>query len=352
MTTDQLKDLFDDLREGTVPTIRPPGAAAARRTLRRRRATTAAVSAAAAVVAIAGGVTVVAGHGEPAPRPTLAPAVASTEPAPTWPEPTGPERTALDAITDGRPMLTVTSPVVTGYKWAKKIYPPVVEFTAACAGAGEITLTITGGSPLDHNRFKTHDMPIKVVCTSSPKPVRAELMTRIGVGLTVRMTGAKGATARSGFAFSLRGTSGEEFAPDDERLDLESMVGRAGGKLDDGRVVRHGGGTPSYEPGHGFSAHGWTELAGTEAYDLVVACRGEGTYTLELWRGGQPDFKDVQAGKRTGTHVTTQTVPCTAAPQRFSWPVGDLGSGLTIWDNYENTTGTIGTVAWSLVTRE
>ncbi|BEL10073.1 hypothetical protein Q0Z83_082640 [Actinoplanes sichuanensis] len=354
MTTDQLKDLFDELREETVPTIRPPGAAAARRTLRRRRATTAAVSAAAAVVAIAGGITVVAGHREPAPRLTPAPpaASASTGPERTAPQLTGPERTALNAIADGRPMVTVTSPVVAGYQWAKKIYPPVVEFTAACAGTGEITLTVTGGSPLDHNRFKTHDMPIKVLCTSSPEPVRAELMTPIGVGLTVRLTDAKGA-GRSGFAFSLLGTGDEEFAPDDKRLDIESLVGGPSGELDDGRVVRAGGGVPSFEPGHGLGPSGWTEVDGNGPYDLVMACRGAGTYTLELRLGAQPDMTDVQNVQPTGPPVVAQTIPCTAAPQRYSWPVsGAIGTGVTIWEDYENTTDTTGTVAWSLVSRE
>jgi hypothetical protein len=350
MTTDQLKDLFDELREGTVPTIRPPGAAAARRTLRRRRATTAAVSAAAAVMAIAGGITVVTGHGEPAPRPAPAPPAASIEPEPTRPEPTGAERTALNAITDGRPMMTVTSPVVAGYEWTKKIYAPVLEFTAACAGTGEITLSITGGSALDHNRFKPDDMRIKVSCSSSPKPVRAGLMTRSVDGLTVRLAGEKGAAGRSGFAFSLRGTGDEEFAPDDARLDIESLVGGRLRELDDGRVVRAGGGAPSYEPGHGFGTSGWTEVDGDGPYDLLMACRGAGAYTLELRRGAQTDLEDLRSGQRTGTIVTTRTVPCTAAPQRYSWPIaGDLGSGVTIWENYENTTGTIGTVAWSLV---
>ncbi|MFC4065676.1 hypothetical protein [Actinoplanes subglobosus] len=343
MTTDQLKDLFDELRAETVPAIKPPGAAAARRTLRRRRATTAAVSAAAAVVAIAAGITVVADRGEPAPRPAPAPPAAST----------GPEHTALDAITDGRPMVTVASPVVAGYEWQRKIYAPVLEFTAACAGSGEITLSITGGTALDQKRFKPDDMRIKVSCTSSPKAVRAELMTHSPNGLTVRLAGEKGAAGRSGFAFSLRGTGDQEFAPDDERLDIDSLVGRQPGKLDDDRVVRAGGGAPSYEPNHGPSASGWSGLDSEGPYDLIMACRGAGTYTLELWSGGEPDMTGVPPERPTGKPAVKRTVPCTAAPQRFTWPVpGDLGSGVTIWENYENTTNTMGTVAWSLVTRE
>jgi hypothetical protein len=345
MTTDQLKDLFDDLRAETVPAIRPPGAAAARRTLRRRRATAAAASAAAAVVAIAAGFTVVGGHGEPAPRPTPAPPAASAS--------TGPEHTALTAITDGRPMTTVASPVVAGYEWKKKIYAPVLEFTAAYAGTGEITLSIIGGSPLDLNRFKTSDMRIKVTCASSPKPVRAELMTRFVDGLTVRLAGEKGTAGRSGFAFSFRGTGDQEFAPDDERLDIESLVGKHLEKLDDGRVVRAVGEVPSYEPGHGLGMSGWTELDGKAPYDLVMACRGAGAYTLELWSGGQPDMNGALPERPTGKLVVKQTIPCTAAPQRFTWPVlDDPGTGVTIWENYENTTDTIGTAAWSLVSRE
>ena len=53
--TDQLEDLFADLRSETLTEIRPPGVTAARQTVRRRRTTTS-VAAGAAVLAIAGGV--------------------------------------------------------------------------------------------------------------------------------------------------------------------------------------------------------------------------------------------------------------------------------------------------------
>jgi hypothetical protein len=55
--TDQLEDLFADLRADTRCEVRPPGAVAARRTLRRRRTNRTVGAAAFLVVAGAGGVT-------------------------------------------------------------------------------------------------------------------------------------------------------------------------------------------------------------------------------------------------------------------------------------------------------
>ncbi|MEV4279403.1 hypothetical protein [Actinoplanes xinjiangensis] len=344
MTTDQLRDLFEELREETVPTIQPPGAGTARRTLRRRRAAGAAVSAAAAVVAIAGGVTVVTGGGHPAPRPTTAAPAAST----------GPEHAALHTITAATngPAVTVASPVTAGYEWTDKIYAPVLRITATCAGTGEITLSITGGTPMDHNRFDPSDMQITLPCTASPRPLREELMTGSDNRLTVRLVAEKGAAGRSGFAFSLTGTGDQELAPDDERLDIATLMGSAG-RLPDGRTVRSGGGAPSFEPGHEFGGYGWhAEFPDSERYDLALACRGAGTFTVELRRSAETDVEDVQAGRRTGKLLAKQTIPCSAVPERHEFPIPKaLGKGVAIWEHYENRTGTIGTVAWALIVR-
>jgi hypothetical protein len=345
VTTDQLKDLFEEMREEAVPTIQPPGTAAARRTLRRRRATTSAVSAAAAVVAIAAGVTVVTGSGRPVPRPAPAPPAASAS--------GGPEHVALNAITDGRPAVRVAAPAVPGYEWKKMLYPPVLEFATTCVGTGEITLSITGYTPTDRNRFSRDDMRIRVACGSAPKPVREELMSGFDNQLTVRVVDRKG-TGQSGFAFALTGKSDEELAPDDERLDVVGLTGGRTGKLDDGRPVGAGGGAPSFEPNHKSGGYAWhSEFPDSERYDLVMACRGAGTFTVELRRSARTDNDDVQAGRRTGKVLARQTIPCSAVPQRHEVPIPvALGKGVAIWEDYENKTGTIGTVAWALAARE
>jgi hypothetical protein len=60
--TDQLEQLFRDLRTDTVPTIIPPGADAARATVRRRREVRAAAGSVLAVAVVAIGIGTVQGH--------------------------------------------------------------------------------------------------------------------------------------------------------------------------------------------------------------------------------------------------------------------------------------------------
>jgi hypothetical protein len=207
VTTDQLKDLFEELREEAVPTIRPPGAAAARRTVRRRRTTTAVLSAAASVLVVAGGVAVF--HRQPDPPPVIS---ASPPPAsaPVATDPEGLAKVAQGKLTGANPAVDVALPVQAGYREEHGNLLGDLTLQAACAGPGRFELTVDGQT----NRATEWRLVRKmwVTCSADPVPVSTTFaMTAPYAYYRFRLANvATNAVdnAKSGFAYRITSNTG------------------------------------------------------------------------------------------------------------------------------------------------
>ncbi|MEU4621760.1 hypothetical protein AB0G04_17520 [Actinoplanes sp. NPDC023801] len=329
MSTDQLKDLFEGLREEAVPTIRPPGAAAARKTVRRRRNTKAVLSAAAAVLAVTGGVAVFERRSSP--PPVVASPTVSTTSAPVVTDPKELAKVAQRALTGANPAVDVAVPVEAGYRKEHGIFLGDLTLQAACAGPGRFELTVDG----QENR-KTEWRLVKkmwVQCSAEPVPVSTTFaMTspysyyrfRLANVVTNAVNNGK-----SGFAYRVTSNTGvpirgdsshQEIFNTDRRLDLSGRRVRSAAS---GRIRVS---PPTFE---------LAPQLRTGRYTLVAKCAGTGTALFVVRQGGKV--------------VTDFRVPCAwpAGPQR-EVALGRLDRTATVHTGYESTTPADALITYAL----
>jgi hypothetical protein len=333
VTTDQLKDLFEELRAEAVPTIRPPGATAARRTVRRRRTTTAVLSAAASVLAVAGGVAVVQQ------QPPSPPAAVTSTPttftptasAPVVTDPEGLAKVAQSKLTGENPAVDVALPVQAGYREEHGNFLGDLTLQAACAGPGRFELTVDGQA----NR-KTEWRLVKkmwVTCSADPVPVSTTFaMTSPYAYYRFRLanvvTNAEN-NRKSGFAYRITSNTGVPIRGDgtpmeifnaDRKLDL---AGRRVRSAADGRTRIS---PPAFELAPQLK---------TGRYTLIAKCAGTGTALFVVRQGGKT--------------VTDLRVPCAwpAGPQR-EVALGLLDKTATVHTGYESTTPADALISYAL----
>ncbi|MBG0567894.1 hypothetical protein [Actinoplanes aureus] len=324
--SDMLEELLTDLRESAVREIRPPGAEAARRTVRRRRVTKAAASACAVLVAVGGAFVLVD-------RPGTEKTPAAISPSPSI----GSEQFAADAlagITDAGAGFDVAAPVAAGYRRTESMVMPRLVLRAACVGAGQITLVVTGDVTGDlGNRFEDVELArVPLSCGAAPAPVTRKINASLANVLTFRLESAGSAAGRAGFAYRVTAEGGASLAPNDIAASVAALVG-----LDDAGNTRFGGGAPENEPFDG-SFHiesGKAEFPAGERYILAMACRGKGTYGLQIRRGGKV--------------LAEHSVECSWPPRRREFVIEKpLGKNVEFWGRYRAGAGERAETGWAL----
>jgi hypothetical protein len=332
VTTDQLKDLFEGLREETVPMIRPPGAAVARRTVRRRRTTTAMLSAAAAVLAVTGGIAVLDR------RPTT-PTVVSASPlpsvttiAPVATDPKALAKIAQRALTGENPAIDVAVPVEAGYRKEHGDFIGDLTLQAACAGPGRFELTVDG----QENRTTEWRLIRKmwVQCSADPVPVSTEFaMTSPYSYYRFRL--ANVATnlennRKSGFAYRITSNTGVPISGQD----TPNKIFNVDRRLDlAGRNVMSAASSRSRRAEPGF--HSAPQLP-TGRYILVVKCSGTGTALLVV--------------RQAGKVVTNFEAPCAwPGGTQVETPLGRLDKTATVSKGYRSSTPADALITYALV---
>lgn len=275
--TDQLDDLFADLRADTTTRVRPPGAVAARHTLRRRRTRRTVGAAAFLVVAGAGGIgAMLPARGETVEAAELADRAAAVVGA-------GPETSHFGggvAMTG----VVATSVMVAGH----------YTLTLTCVGRGRLGVSLRSG-----------DKPITTVgtdCGSGAEPardVRFTLVENLPVTTEVHATG--GADGQAGYAYrAVLAESDRDRLHDTARERLAMSPAEddwAGGFLSGPLDVRE----VQLEPG---------------SYRILVACAGTGLLTFTLT--GRTDGRFVSS---SSTEAVCGPAPTTGT-QTFEVPAG------------------------------
>jgi hypothetical protein len=176
--TDQLDDLFRDLRADTLTTVRPPGATAARRTLRRRRTTRTVGAAACLAVAGVGGVGahLLAPLTDPdvGTRPDQAAAAVGSAPAARF----SGQGAAKSAV--------VASGVVLAGHYTLAL---------SCVGRGRVTLTVRVGD--------AEMGQVSARCGSVGEAARSAFTLPRTLTATAELSPEDGAARRSGYAWAM-----------------------------------------------------------------------------------------------------------------------------------------------------
>ncbi|MBG0567892.1 hypothetical protein [Actinoplanes aureus] len=141
--TDQIEELFADLRAGTLPTVRPPGTEPLRRAVRRRRAVLSG-AAAVAVLAVAGLVAVIR------PDQNTVPAVTPASEAPTYSVETLQARVA-EALGISDPQQPGLGEIITntgsGPKQSNRaLLGGTYEVRMVCYGSGSMAVSVLSGN--------------------------------------------------------------------------------------------------------------------------------------------------------------------------------------------------------------
>ncbi len=181
--TDQLDDLFRDLRAETLTTVRPPGVAAARRTLRRRRRNRAA---GVVVCLAAAGVGGVGAH-------LLGPA----------PEPGTSDRADRAAAAVGAaPAARFSGQGAAGSAVVASgvLLSGHYVLALACVGSGAVTMTVrVGGAELARSAARCRDGRTSRTVFTMPDPLTA----------TAELTADDDADGQAGYAYALTPIEGD-----------------------------------------------------------------------------------------------------------------------------------------------
>jgi hypothetical protein len=330
--TDQLEELLADLRESAVREIRPPGAAAARRTVRRRRATGAVAGACALSVALFGGFSL-------AQRPPTTPVLPAATPSPSRSESFEPvpdqrlARQALERIRDDRPAFEIAGPVQST-DIDQRMYLPHLTLTVVCAGAGKFTLVVTGdvaGDKFDKNPDREL-LRVKVPCGADPTPITREINASMAPELRFGLEDTKTAYQKAGFAIRVTGDGEAPLSPDDSSASVQDALMR-------NVPTRAGGVAPEDEPFDGeFRLSGrHAEFPAGERYTFALACRGSGTYSVQIRRGG--------GGPVLAEHSAACSWPPVVEELDLPEP---LGKDVEFWTRYRAEPGQRAETGWAL----
>jgi hypothetical protein len=331
VSTDQLKDLFEGLREDAVPTIRPPGAAAARKTVRRRRTTTAVLSAAATVLAIAGGVAVL--DRRPSPTPEVAsPTVSVATSAPVVTDPEELAKIAQGKLTGENPAVDVALPVQAGYREEHGNFLGDLTLQAACAGPGRFELTVDGQTTRATEWRLVRKM--WVTCSADPVPVSTTFaMTAPYAYYRFRLANvATNAVdnSKSGFAYRITSNTGVPIRGDLTHLEIFNADRRL---VITGRDVKS---AATQRVRRSKPQFNMSPRMATGQYSLVARCAGTGTALFVV--------------RQAGKIVKNVEVPCAwPGGTQTETPLGLLDRTATIAIGYESSTPADALVAFALV---
>lgn len=254
--TDQLEDLFAELRTETITRVRPPGPAVARRTVRRRRTTLVAAGCVVAAVAVGAGVQTIGGT-TPRPPAGADPALLAER------QSRAVAKTAVEPPTFDNTVLVAQGVVREGTVVTRTLVPGTYLVQMACSGPGRATATATvPGSTVD----------VTTVCEldgENTQPVHMPL----GGDLSVRIRPSDGAAGQAAFAIRVMMLAD----------DLTGLINTAGKKLPAGGAtvltVRSFLPAPLAKETRGLAAG---------SYLLVVTCSGAGKVEVSVDVGGQP----------------------------------------------------------------
>jgi len=318
--TDQLEDLFADLRADTITKVRPPGAAAVRRTVRRRR-TTSSVAAAAAVIAVAGGGIVVLRRTVP-------------EPAPVAPQPTtAADRLATTAqdqlsgfgglqISDEHLLLKGPIPM-TARGVGKGAFGTAANYNiyVACVGDGVVAVNVRtaprneNGDP-DNGRSKiiAHE---QVTCEPFPTSQMISVKLTSAAFLYVNFDPDQDALGRSGVGLVVHRWI---------EATLESVHNRKNASRFLRAQVASRGRVPS-EVTTETDTFGSESLSGPVTEPLLVVCLGPGTVTVEIF----PGLVGVDGpARRAGDTLLRETLTCRSTSKVVSIPAKQLPPGYLV----------------------
>lgn len=289
--TDQLDDLFRDLRAETLTTVRPPGTAAARSTLRRRRRNRTAGAAACLAVAGIGGVgTHLLGPArtpDVGDRPVRAAAAIGPRP---------------DARFSGQ------GAVQTGVLAQGLVLAGRYTLTLSCVGRGRVTLSIriNGGDLAEASVWCTAAGAVASRMFTLPDTLRA----------TVEMQADPGAESRAGYAYSM-------VLAERERWDLRQAAA--------GTLPPAQGEVLSKWDMPAVAAAGDVVLLGAGSYRLTYACAGAGSvglrmqapettsYTSASCANRPLRYESVAFGSRHGGRFVADVVPDADADRQSSF---------------------------------
>ncbi|GAA1600602.1 hypothetical protein [Actinoplanes couchii] len=302
--SDQFSDLFTQARPAAVSEIRPPGADAARRTVRGRRRRRNTLLAAVAVVALFGVLVI---RPDPAPQPDILPAELVQQ-----------ARNALGEAT-GPVAVEKSGEVRKGWSYSGDSYLGEQTLTLVCAGAGSVTLAITG-TPVSENPSQD---PIDIswqVATCSDKPVTVQSQYMSGPGLGSIEYTIVAVSGTGAFAFRVLTTdTGEPMTTADNRANPTAALHL-------------------------------TEQESNSQFGMIASVPADGTFAEELpaWIGGRFTVAAACAGlgtlkvavkqARDGKTVDTWELPCRWPPKRYDWkPARGVGA-LELHVEFEEST--------------
>jgi hypothetical protein len=332
--TDQLEDMFDGLRTEVLREIRPPGVEAAVRRVRRRRTGTLTAAACATLVAISG-VTLLINQ----PEDRSAPAATSTTSAPA-----GPDRYAalahekLAAADDAIAAFDVQAPVTANYQLKQQVFAADLVLSVACAGTGgQITLVVTGELPRDPEHvMKPREIGrVTVPCGAEPVPATTKIRAPMLELLTFRLTGAAPADG-AGFAYRLITRDDTRLSPADPISDASTVLPEQ--RTADGRTVRSGAHTQEDAPSDHLQSSTLEHLRTGHRYTLMLACRGSGTFRVQI--------------KEDGRVVADHTITCSAPPTPHKFEIGhrfDNGKQTETLSRYSSDSPALASTAYVMI---
>jgi hypothetical protein len=319
--TDQLEDLFADLRAGTLTEIRPPGTTAARQTVRRRRTTTS-VAAGAAVLAIAGGVGWLS-LTESRPSPDVPVQHRSTE---TGDLPTA----ALAAVHDRVPGTTVAE---SAHPLRGAVLDSVVASAGrymlfvACAGAvsGFIDVGVSrspagNGPGRDLDGLLTAERTVP--CADPPQPILITLTLPVDGALAIELTGNPAADGTTGYAYALIAPSGPAVAADTPGMTSTPLLKAAARAV----ATASRDDTIAYQDAAGASSASTSYLdRGTVppgAYVFRATCAGTGTVTISALNTSKAGRDDPTGGSVLATWPLFCSSDPAVATMHFTFAAG------------------------------
>ncbi|BCY05496.1 hypothetical protein [Actinoplanes sp. L3-i22] len=269
--TDQLEQLFADLRNDTMPRILPPGTEAARNTVRRRRRRTAAITTAGLVVVVAAGIGL---GGQPMTRHT------ATAPAlpPAAREALARSAAHLIGLDQDDPPIGGTA--IEAGRQTRSLVAGDYEVRATCVGdAGYVAMVVAG-------------TPFTLFCNGAP-PILTVPVTVAASDqpIDVIFTPDPEAEGRSGVAYSLALT---EAARERMQVAAHDAVGSGSVSVLSGFLTKGSTGTDDQSMTAG-------------KYRITVACVGTGAVRVDVGRG-RPDDPGVPVP------VATFTQKCADVP--------------------------------------
>lgn len=274
--TDQLDDLFRDLRAETLTTVRPPGTAAARRTLRRRRTTRTVGTAACLVAAGAGGL---GAH-------LLGPSAPGRMPTDVGDRPL---RAAAAVGPVALARFSGQGAAQTGTIARGRVVAGLYTLRLSCVGRGEVTLSIqVNGAEFGNAAASCGDGAVATQSFTMPDPVT----------VTAELRTDDGADGRAGYAYTM-------VLADRDRAALSGAVAAAMPANRLGTVVEEWRG-PVVKPTTRVTA-----LAAGR-YHLLYACAGIGRISVVFRK---PDVR-----------MTPET-PCdgTGDPRSYTFEMAEAG---------------------------